>query len=106
MNYFLWRDKKRVLLLLMVLMVCSISIAVTMVKKASAAMPNDWATSYYVSANNYQNLYSLGYTLGNNNANTSGTQKPAVILLFGIQKTDTSGNWGASLFGTFKRMPK
>lgn len=70
--------------------------------KAEAAQPADYTTSYYIKTSSTSDLYSLGYNLGQRDYNKSGTQTNVVVLFFGAQKKDSSGNWGASLWGTFQ----
>lgn len=63
--------------------------------------PDDWTTSYYVTITDPDDLYDFGYDLGLRDRNKAGTQINAVILFFGAQQQN-SGEWGASLFGSFQ----
>jgi hypothetical protein len=58
----------------------TLSLIVIQFGKAEAAQPDDWTTSYYVKTTDPNELYKLGYSLGQRDLNKAGTQKNGVIL--------------------------
>ncbi len=70
--------------------------------KVEAASAPPYTASYYITNPSTNALYNLGCSLGTHDKNTPGMQSNLVLLDFGAQQKNSSGEWGASLWNHFQ----